>query len=78
MSLGEKIKAVRQGTGMSVAQLARAVGVTEKAVSNWEANQRHPRFEHMVAIARATGEPLEHFAGEETDGETAADTSVHQ
>lgn len=78
MSLGNKIEAARKAAGLTVAQLAVLVGATEKAVRLWERDERHPRFENMVEIARATGESLEHFAGKETQGDAAADTAVHR
>lgn len=78
MSLGQLIHAARSECSFSVAELARKVNVTEKAVWLWEADERHPRFENVVAIAEATGFPLDYFAGKETQGETAADTAVHR
>lgn len=78
MSLGQKIENARRAAGLSRWQLAVEVGVSEKAVALWENDNRHPRFEHMVSISRATGEPLDNFATERRDGEAAADTSVHR
>lgn len=40
---------------MSGSQLAKAVGVTRSAVSLWRKGAPVTRYEHVVAIVRATG-----------------------
>ena len=44
MSVGENIKALRESRGLTQAQLADIVGVSDKAVSTWESGKREPRM----------------------------------
>lgn len=62
MTLGEKIRQARQGASLKTKQLAAEIGVTDRAVRFWEADKRAPGFELVVAIARATDQPLDYFA----------------
>ena len=77
-SIGQKIRQARQGKGMTVAKLAEAIGVTDRAVRHWEADLREPMFASVAAVAKATGYPLDHFIDEEDTGEAAADKAVHR
>ena len=49
MSMGSQIKKLREKRGLTQSQLADAIGVSDKAVSTWENDQRVPR---MVAIKK--------------------------
>lgn len=65
MTTGEKIRSARNQRSLKQSELAAAIGVTERAVRFWEADKRDPRFEHVVAIARVTGQSLDYFIEEE-------------
>lgn len=45
-------RAIRETAGLSLAEVAREVGVTKAAVSRWETGKRVPRGEAAVAYAR--------------------------
>ena len=51
MSIGQNIKKVREGAGMTQQQLARVAGVTDKAVSMWELGVRAPRMGALQKIS---------------------------
>lgn len=47
------IAATRRSVGMTQAQLAEAIGATQKEVSLWETGSRCPRATTLLKIARA-------------------------
>ena len=51
MTIGEKIKLLREKHGMTQLELARAVGVSDKAVSTWENDINVPRMGVIQKIA---------------------------
>ncbi len=51
MSIGSKIKALRESAGLSQAELGKIAGVTDKAVSTWENDIKTPRMGAIQAIA---------------------------
>lgn len=72
---GRRIRAARLSAGFTQAQLARAVQTSERNIVRWENDRNAPRFEHVTAIARATGKDVEFFTpstdGEDDDEEAA-------
>lgn len=50
-SLGTMICALRTERGMTQLDLARQMGVTDKAVSNWELGQSYPDFQRLVLLS---------------------------
>lgn len=71
--LSHKIKRVRVQAGLSIAQLARAIGITSQSVWAWEQGLSAPRWAHIEAIAEATGTTIslrfldDHQSGAEAD-----------
>ena len=55
MDLGCAIRARRQELGMRQLDLARAVGVTKSAVSQWERGETHPSYKASSRLAKALG-----------------------
>lgn len=45
------IRALRTERGMTQLDLARQMGVTDKAVSNWELGQSYPDFQRLVLLS---------------------------
>ena len=45
-------KALREGAGLSMDDIAEAVGCSRQAVAHWEAGRRYPRAEHLAAYVR--------------------------
>ena len=75
--LGGKIRQVRLRVGLTQADLARKVGVSERNIVRWENNQHTPRFDHIAAIAEATGEDISFFLeGSDDDDEESEPMSV--
>jgi transcriptional regulator with XRE-family HTH domain len=54
---GETMRKVRTMRGMSIHELAEAVGVTDGAVSQWETGRFSPRSAMQVRIAKALDVP---------------------
>jgi len=51
-------RALREAAGLSGADVARAMGVTRQAVSNWERGRRAPRGQNLDAyLARSARAP---------------------
>ena len=55
MDLGCAIRARRQELGMRQLDLARAVGVTKSAVSQWELGETSPTYKMSLKVAKALG-----------------------
>ncbi len=55
MNLTEKIRTLRETAGMTQAELAEMVGVSEKVVSKWECGETKPSAEVLPALADAFG-----------------------
>jgi transcriptional regulator with XRE-family HTH domain len=51
MSIGDKIKGLRTGKGMSQAELAEKLNVSRQAVTKWENDNGTPEVESLIAIA---------------------------
>ena len=49
--LGENIRRLRAGKGISQVELADALGVTKQSVSNWENNNIQPSIDMLLKLA---------------------------
>lgn len=65
VNLNERIRAWRKHFGVRVTELARQVGVSSAAVSQWERDEHgtQPSHEHLAAIANALGISMAEFWG---------------
>lgn len=63
MKLGEHIKALRKGRGMTQEYLAERLQVTRQAVSKWENGSALPSMEKLLALAGLFEIPLEQLTG---------------
>ena len=52
MKIGEKIKELRIERGISQAQLAKHIGVSQKAVDYWERGINEPKASYVIALVR--------------------------
>jgi transcriptional regulator with XRE-family HTH domain len=52
---GALVRELRQGEGISQAELARRIGSTQAVVSRWERGEEAPRLDALVRVLRATG-----------------------
>ena len=50
--LGENIRKLRTAKGISQVELAKRLGVTKQAVSNWENNNILPSVEMLMILAK--------------------------
>ena len=57
MSIGTNIKMLRTNAGLSQAELGKIAGVTDKAVSTWEADIKTPRMGAVERMASYFGVP---------------------
>ena len=48
---GDRLRMVRRDTGMTIEDLARELGVTKAAYSQWETNRRQPRHLRSVCLS---------------------------
>lgn len=51
MSIGKKIRELREKNGVSTLTLAKEIGVSQRAIEYWESEKRVPRIESIKAIA---------------------------
>ena len=52
MKIGEKIKELRIEKGLSQMQLAKIVGVSQKAIDYWERNVNEPKASYIIALVK--------------------------
>ena len=48
----EKLKELRQEKGLSMKQLAKEIGTTDAAISNWENQINEPKISYLKEIAK--------------------------
>lgn len=70
----ERLTVARQRRGLSRAGLARAAGVAERSIRNYESGEDEPRATSLDALATTLAVPVEFFSGPPLEGlgETAA------
>ncbi len=61
MKIGEKIKELRQESGVSQAMLAKAIGASQKAVDYWERSVNEPKAGYIIALVRYFGVSFDEF-----------------
>ena len=54
-SLGEKVREVREGLGISMRELSRSAGVSSSFLSEIENGHRYPKAASLAKIAKALG-----------------------
>ena len=70
LKLGEKIKSLRKRDGRRQEDLAEAIGVTNQAVSRWEANKSCPDMGLIPSIANYFHVSIDELFGYDNDRET--------
>ncbi|MGH2361693.1 MAG: helix-turn-helix domain-containing protein, partial [bacterium] len=63
MEIGKRIAQVREEKGMSQSALARAMSVSQSAVSQIEAGERNPSYDMLRQVATALGISVPHLVG---------------
>lgn len=57
-TFGDRVTAAREALGLSLAQLARQMGVKAETVQNWEADRSEPRANKLQMLAGVLNVPL--------------------
>lgn len=63
MTIGEKIKQLRRGRGLSQEKLAEALHVSRSAVAKWETDGGIPEIENLTRLAAVLGVSLDELVG---------------
>lgn len=61
--MGESVRGLREGMGISLRELSRRVGVSPSFLSDLEIGRRYPKPERLEEIARALAVPVSELAG---------------
>lgn len=78
IKLGEKIRELRRRDGRKQEDLAAALGVTNQAVSRWEANGGYPDIELLPAIANFFHITIDELFGYDNDRQTKLQSYIEQ
>ncbi|MEU2964918.1 helix-turn-helix transcriptional regulator [Streptomyces ardesiacus] len=65
-SLGDRLRAIRQARGLTLARLAAVTGISVSTLSRLESGQREPGLRHLLPLARAHRLPLDDLVGSRT------------
>ena len=69
MSMGKRIKYLREREGLNQTALGKIIGVSDKAVSAWETDKKIPRMGKLQAIADHFGVPKSYIIdGDQFEG----------
>lgn len=63
MTLGERLRAERNKKGVTAAEVARSLGLTQGAISQFENGIRSPSTGALVALAKYYGVSLDYLVG---------------
>ena len=63
VDFGEKVRALREGRGLSQVQLAELLGVTKGIISAYETSVRMPSYKVLIRIARLFGVSTDYLLG---------------
>ena len=64
MRIGEKIKELRTENALSQMQLAKIIGVSQKAIDYWERNVNEPKASYIIALVKAFDIAYDEFFAE--------------
>lgn len=64
MSIGEKIKELRLESGLSQLNLAKIIGVSQKAIDYWERNVNEPKASYIISLVKYFGITFDDFFAE--------------
>jgi transcriptional regulator with XRE-family HTH domain len=57
----DQIRALREGLGLSQAEMADRINVTKQAVSSWELGDSVPSIDNLLRFVNVTGAKLDSF-----------------
>lgn len=61
MKIGERIKELRIENGLSQMQLAKLIGVSQKAIDYWERNVNEPKASYIIALVNTFSVSFDEF-----------------
>lgn len=67
MAFANNLRRFREQSGMTQPDLAKKLGVTVQAISNWEAGRAQPSVKNSKVIAEVFGVPVDALISENTD-----------
>ena len=76
MSIGLKIRKTRENKGLTQAQLAEMIDMTDRTISRIEVGRVYPEFNTIVAIAKALNVSLDYLLSDETS--VSKDVYIHE
>lgn len=62
--MGNRIREARKSAKLTQAELAKQVGVTQGAVTQWETGRIAPKLQTMLTLARTLGVSVEYLSGD--------------
>lgn len=65
MSFAERLKELRTENDLSQASLAKAIGVSQKAIDYWERGVNEPKATYIIALAKYFGVSYDYLLGQE-------------
>lgn len=65
MTIAESIKELRLERGLSLAALAKSIGVSQKAIDYWERGVNEPKATYIVLLADFFGVTTDYLLGRE-------------
>ena len=65
MSFAERLKELRTENDLSQASLAKAIGVSQKAIDYWERGVNEPKATYIIALANYFGVSCDYLLGQE-------------
>ena len=71
MSIGKRIKLLRENEGLNQVNLGKIIGVSDKAVSAWETDKKIPRMGKLQALADYFGVPKSYIIDGDQDAAPA-------
>jgi transcriptional regulator with XRE-family HTH domain len=76
MGFGARLAKIREQAGFTQSSLARAVGLSQSAVSQIEAGERNPSYETIRQLAEAMNLTPAHLVGGEMEGLSEEETAL--
>lgn len=74
--IGENLRGIRAGRGISLSELARLAGVSKSSLSELEAGKRNPTIETLYALCAPLNVPITAILGETPGVDAATDAGV--
>lgn len=75
--IGRKIQMAREEKGLTQEQLAKALGCSQSALSNYEKGKRRLYLSHMEKLSEILDKPLEYFLESSLTGKDFTSSSIN-